>query len=156
MHRMKRCNSTRKDTPSAMEDAPYRPPRAPNGLGSEGKKIWRDIAAEFELESPDDLALLLLVAEARDTVARCRRVLSERGDVWTDRLGNIRPRPEVDREHKAASRIASLIGQLTRQDIADERLRLALARQARVQARQDATHGQPRDRRGGGQRRVAR
>ena len=136
----------------------YEAPRPPSHLRRHGKALWRSVARDWEIEhDSDQLEVLTLAAEAADRAAQAREELRKVGSLtWTDRLGNIRPRPEVEIEAKSAARAAQLIDQIDRGRIAFRRLELASERHDRATERAARAEEAPRSRprRGGGVRRY--
>lgn len=135
---------------------PYEVPRPPSHLRKAGKDLWTTVAADWGIDhDSDDLQVLALAASAADRAAQAREELRKLGTLtWTDRLGNVRPRPEVDIEHKARAQAASLIDQIGRSQTRALRLEMAEERQERADERA-ARAEEPvrnRSRRGGGTR----
>lgn len=130
-------------------DAPYVAPPPPKDLHATGRKAWAELCADLELEDLDDLRLLALACSALDRSAQAARTLRDDGLYWTDRLGNLRPHPAIQTEHKARSQAAQIIGQLQRSQLAYDRYVLAAERHADQQRKATETAR----RSGGGTRR---
>jgi P27 family predicted phage terminase small subunit len=73
-------------------------------LTVEGKKLWKRIAAEVELDAPA-LLLLTTLAEQFDTTNEARALLKKEGVVINDRFGQAKRHPACSIELAA---IASL------------------------------------------------
>ena len=140
---------------ASTEAPPYVVPRPPSHLRKHGKQLWRAVCADWEIEADsDDLEVLALAASAADRAADAREELRKAGTlIWEDRLGNIRPRPEVDIEHKARAQAAALVEQVGRSQTRFKRLTMAVERQERATERAArAEDPRRRSRRGGGSR----
>jgi P27 family predicted phage terminase small subunit len=61
-------------------------PRAPVGLGLEGRRLWRAVLTDFMLESWQ-LAILRTACEAADRVAEARECVKRDGLVVTGKFG---------------------------------------------------------------------
>ncbi len=77
--------------------------KAPKHLKAPTRRWFEFIASEYLLES-HHLRLLQCAAEAWDRGQEARLILDKQGLTFTDRHGNIRPRPEVNIERD--SRVA--------------------------------------------------
>lgn len=68
-------------------------PKTPKHLSPASRKWWEWVVNTYELEQ-HHVRLLTHAAEAWDCAEQARLVLCKEGLVWTDRYGQIRPRPE--------------------------------------------------------------
>ena len=68
----------------------YRPPRAPAGLGSAGRALWRGVVDGFELR-PDELALLKEAALLLDELGALQAALDGAKTLTTGSRGQLRP-----------------------------------------------------------------
>lgn len=116
----------------------YIVPDSPKHLNAAGRNLYQRLCLEFELEGEDSLTLATLAAEAADRETQCRRKIRDEGLTITDRFGQPKAHPALAVEHKARTQLAAILAQLHRQDVADERLLLAVKNQARLAARQAA------------------
>ena len=79
-----------------------RKPAAPRHLSAESKRIWRKIAADFDLYDDDSaMVTLRLAMEARDRCEQARQRLARDGIVAKDRFGQLRAHPAVAIERDA-------------------------------------------------------
>lgn len=93
----------------AAEDPP-----APRGLRAEGRALWRDVCAEFELR-PDELRLL------RHACATADLVTSMQAEIGADLTvpgskGQPVAHPLLDQVHRHRMLLARLLGQLALPD----------------------------------------
>lgn len=65
-----------------MDEARSKPPRAPSGLGSAGRRFWKQATADFEF-SPGELSLLEEACHEKDLLEQLRRVM-DASDVVTE------------------------------------------------------------------------
>ena len=85
--------------------------KAPPHLDPVTARWWRAVLREYALED-HHIRLLTLAAEAWDRCQQARAALNEHGLVYTDRLGNPKPRPEVAIERDARLHFARLVREL--------------------------------------------
>lgn len=146
-------------SPEAFVDD-YIVPKPPPHLRRHGKKLWRTVCADWELEhDASDLEVLALAAEAADRAAQAREELRQAGGLTIlDRFGTVKPHPAVEIESKARAQAAALVEQISRGQIAFRRLELASERQERAGERAARAEEDPRQRsrRGGGARHFPR
>jgi phage terminase small subunit len=67
-------------------------PRAPEGLGRPGRKLWRSILAVYEL-SPAELVMLGRACRTADLLAQADTALAEDGLTVEGSVGQLRPHP---------------------------------------------------------------
>lgn len=130
----------------------YCPPAPPRSLGSAGKRLWRTVAAEWELQSGDEeLELLRHAALAQDMCDKAQKALDSAGSLtFLDRFDKPAERPEVRIVRQSRAAVASLVKQIGASQLAFERLTLATERHRTAEERRTS----PQSRRGGGRRRV--
>src|SRR4051812_15150555 len=89
-----------------------RPPRAPNGLGPAGRRLFREIAADLHptLEfDAKDLELLGRAAVIADLVDVLRRDLEARGPLVEGSTGRLMQPPSLDKIPRLQVQIARLL-----------------------------------------------
>jgi hypothetical protein len=69
-------------------------PKAPKGLGIEGRRLWRGILAGLELDG-HELALLRRACHVADRCEALQAVVDEEGLFATNRLGEVKAHPAV-------------------------------------------------------------
>jgi hypothetical protein len=67
-------------------------PKAPSGLGAAGRKLWRSVLADYELEQ-HEIAGLLQACRAADACDELQEVVASQGRIQQDHLGNVRIHP---------------------------------------------------------------
>jgi hypothetical protein len=137
---------------SPETEADYRPTNPPRGLGPGGRRLWRTVAREWELEpGSEELELLRHACHAQDQVDRAQAELDAAGSLtFLDRFDRPAERPEIRVIRQARATVAQLVKQIGEARMRFYRLEMAQQRQAAIEARR----GQRRDRRGGGVRRL--
>jgi hypothetical protein len=70
-----------------------KPPRAPQGLGKSGRRLWKGIQAEYTIEEAGALAHLQAACRAEDDIQRMRVTVTNDGDVLLDRFQQKHPHP---------------------------------------------------------------
>lgn len=93
-------------------------PPAPDHL-TDSLAFWNQTVADFALE-PHHLELLRLLCEALDRGHEARRSIAEHGTTYTDRFGQVKPRPEVAIERDSRVSAARLLRELALDVTADE------------------------------------
>jgi len=88
-----------------------RGPNPPDHLSEAGKKWWRSVTADFDLE-PHHLHLLRLAAEALDRAEEARALLAVEGIVTRTGDGGVKAHPGVAIERDARLAAARLIREL--------------------------------------------
>ncbi len=91
-------------------------PRPPRHLRPATKRWWREVVAEFDLES-HHLRLLQAAAESWDRLQAAREVLDKSGVSYVDRFGAPRARPEVAIERDSRVAFARLCRELRLDDV---------------------------------------
>lgn len=87
-------------------------PEPPRHLSSESRELWRELTDTYDFD-PQDLKTLRLALESLDRCNMARRAIRREGMTWTDRLGNVRPRPEVAIERDAKAQWVKLMAALS-------------------------------------------
>lgn len=99
---------------SGLRNAPARGfPRAPGGLGTEGRRLWRRMHAEYDGFEPQELLVLEQVCAAADTIAALRAAVDEGGLIVAGSKGQPRVHPAVAELRLARAAFASLLGKLS-------------------------------------------
>jgi P27 family predicted phage terminase small subunit len=81
---------------------PRSPRRAPSHLTSSSKKIWRQLAEEYQLhDEPAAILVLTAAMEARDRMEQARREVAEHGMTVPTGAGGVKPAPAVGIERDA-------------------------------------------------------
>jgi len=70
---------------------------APSALGPAGKKFWKKIVAEWNLD-PHHVELLAQAAKCLDRIAAAREIIDREGIIVKDRFGCSKRHPAVDVE----------------------------------------------------------
>ena len=91
---------------------PPKPVPAPDHLSGLGREFWESTQATYGITDPSGLRLLKLACEALETAERARIALAEHGQVYTDRFGAPRPRPEVTIARDAMTTFRGMIREL--------------------------------------------
>jgi hypothetical protein len=90
--------------------APRKPP-APPDLSADGRKLWRDLVAVYDLR-PDELPLLAEMARTLDDLEVMRAALRESGPVVEGSKGQPRRSPLLTEIRGSRLVLARLAGQL--------------------------------------------
>jgi P27 family predicted phage terminase small subunit len=79
-------------------------PKAPRSLSREGKKIWKDLQAEYQITDPGGLLILKTGLEALDRLREAQAVIAKEGPQVQDRFGQWKAHPllTVERDSRAA------------------------------------------------------
>lgn len=88
-----------------------RVPRPPAGLGSPGRKLWRAVQREYELEQHEE-QLLLEMARTSDALDRLSAAVAGDGELVEDRFGQQRPHPalvELRQQRIAYARLSAAL-----------------------------------------------
>jgi|SRR5215211_695836 len=86
-------------------------PRAPDGLGRAGKRLWASIVGEYELDSRE-LLVLEQAARQADAVQALEAEVSESGIVGPGSRGQMRLSPTVVELRQARLALTKLLGEL--------------------------------------------
>jgi hypothetical protein len=70
-------------------------PEVVRRLCPESQELWCDTLSEFEGMDERALHVLLVCVESLHRRVMARQALEQFGAVYVDRLGNVRPRPEI-------------------------------------------------------------
>ncbi len=78
--------------------------RPPARLSAEGRKLWRDIVAEYAIGDPAGLAILGSTCEALDRMRDAQKEIKRDGSTTLDRFGQRKVHPAVliERDSRAA------------------------------------------------------
>lgn len=76
-------------------------PKAPGHLGPAGRKLWKRLLDEYEIDDPAGLTLLQSACESADRIEAARKSIEEAGVVVRDRFGELRSNPACAIEHAA-------------------------------------------------------
>lgn len=104
----------------------YRPPSAPAGLGTGGRKLWREIVKVHELDAAQQVQLLE-ACRMKDRLDRMDAVLRGDVDYWmtldADRFDNVEVSvsPLVDKANQTANMLKQLLAALRLPDAAGKR-----------------------------------
>lgn len=85
-------------------------PKPPTNLKKAGRAFWKERVQLFDHEG-HHLMLLARLCELIDANADAEASIAEHGRTYTDRFGQVKPRPEVEQ----ADRAKNLIRQYTRE-----------------------------------------
>jgi hypothetical protein len=131
----------------------YTAPPSPRHLQTAGKRLWRTVCREWEIESDaEELVLLEHAAKAQDICDKAEKSLETAGSlVFIDRFAQPHERPEVRIIRQSRAAVAQLIKQIGASQLAFERMSLAADRHRTAEERR--ANPQRRDRRGGGVKR---
>lgn len=79
-------------------------PSVPDQLSAAGKRLWRQIVAEYELDDPAGLAILTAGCEAFDRMKSAQKEIKRDGLTVRDRFGQLKAHPacNVERDSRAA------------------------------------------------------
>lgn len=69
-------------------------PAAPPGTGTAGRKLWRGVLADWDLE-PHELSLLAEAVRTVDTLDELQAAVDRDGAIVPDRFGQDRPHPAL-------------------------------------------------------------
>jgi P27 family predicted phage terminase small subunit len=69
--------------------------KAPNGLGAQGKRLWKKILSEYELTESHDLARLEMACRTLDNLHDAEDRVRRDGMFTENRYGNIVEHPAV-------------------------------------------------------------
>lgn len=86
-------------------------PRPPRHLQPATRRWFASVVDGYELEE-HHVRLLTLAGEAWDRCGQARQAIATHGLTFTDRLGNVRARPEVSIERDARLAFARLVREL--------------------------------------------
>lgn len=90
---------------------PRRPPPAPAHLAADGRRLWRRVQVEYQLDDAAGGELLRLACEALDRCAQARAILASQGLTIEGRFG-AKTHPAVAIERDSALRAARLLREL--------------------------------------------
>ena len=87
-------------------------PEVPATLGEHGAKLWRDVLAEWDVDSVSDLAILEQACQAYDRAERMRLLIAEQGEMIETATGSLKPNGCIALELQARGLCARLLGRL--------------------------------------------
>jgi len=73
-------------------------PRAPTGLQTPGKKFWKKVMSEYEMDVSPDIQRLFLASRCLDEIAECEKIVQAEGRFVLDRC-------KQQKEHPASKAI---------------------------------------------------
>ena len=78
--------------------------KAPGHLGTEAKKIWRDILFEYQIDDAAGLRILRVSLEAFDRAQAAREAIDREGMTIVDKSGQTKSHPllPIERDNRAA------------------------------------------------------
>lgn len=123
-----------------------RKPSAPTGLGSRGRKFWRDVQAGWELER-DESELLVEICRQLDLVELLETTLAAEGVTTEGSRGQTRLHPVVGALNAGRQLLARQLAQLGLPDLADTPMASPASTQARHAAQARWRGHTPRGRR---------
>ena len=79
-------------------------PKAPKHLSAEGKKIWKEIQAEYSIDDSAGLRILRVALEAFDRAQMAREAIRRDGMTFLDKAGQVKSHPllPIERDSRAA------------------------------------------------------
>lgn len=89
-----------------------KPPKAPAGLGSAGKRFWQRVVAEYVLTSEHHLRLLLECSRCLDSIESARGAVARDGQFIPNRFGELREHPGVATELQCRRTFRALLREL--------------------------------------------
>ncbi len=108
-------------------------PRAPKGLGKDGRQLWRSVLATYRLR-PDEVLLLEKAARTADDVARLEAVLEGQPLTVSGSTGQPRAHPLLIELRGMRALLAQLLRQLHLPDAVSKGEPLTASEQARKAA----------------------
>ncbi|MBD8527922.1 P27 family phage terminase small subunit [Pseudomarimonas arenosa] len=76
-------------------------PNPPGHLADAGRKLWRDVVAEYAVADAAGLQLLARAAECLDRIRAAQAAIAKHGEVVTDRYGAPKLNPACNLEKDA-------------------------------------------------------
>lgn len=93
-----------------MTETP-KPPRAPSGLDSRGRRLWSDVTGAFDLE-PHELRLLHEACRTCDRLDDLEAVVTREGVTATGSTGQVVVHPAVQEARQQRATLTRLLGAL--------------------------------------------
>jgi hypothetical protein len=110
-------------------------PKAPTGLGTSGRSLWRAIAGVYELR-PDELRILTDACREADLVDRLEAALADAELIVKGSMGQLVASPLVSEVRQHRTVLAGLLRSLKLPDAPDtDRTSTYVSEQARAAAR---------------------
>lgn len=93
---------------------PRKPPTitVPSHLSAASQAYWTATQATFGIVDDSGLKLLTMACECLDSAELARLAVAQHGQTFVDRLGNVRPRPEVRIQRDAMLGFKALVREL--------------------------------------------
>ena len=78
--------------------------KAPKHLSAEGKKIWKEILAEYSIDDAAGLRILRVALESFDRAQSARATIDKDGMTVIDKAGQVKSHPllPIERDSRAA------------------------------------------------------
>lgn len=86
-------------------------PAVPVGLGARGRKFWKAVTAEYEL-NVDESELLVEICRTLDEIEVMRAALATDGPVVEGSAGQLRPNPMLSQLRASRTTLSRLVAQL--------------------------------------------
>lgn len=83
-------------------------PPAPRGAGTEGRRLWRAVLTQYELEE-HELSLLVRAVRVADSCAQLQGIVDDEGPLVTTRLGEQKAHPALVELRQQSTLLARLI-----------------------------------------------
>lgn len=83
-------------------------PPAPKGAGTEGRRLWRSVLEQYELET-HELALLVRAVRVADVCTDLQGIVDAEGPLLTTRLGEQKAHPALVELRQQSTLLARLI-----------------------------------------------
>jgi P27 family predicted phage terminase small subunit len=81
----------------------------PAHLSTDGRRMWRELIADYELDDAGALALLQAACEAHDRAQQARRRIDRDGVLLVDRFNQKKPHPAVAIERDARGQMIAAL-----------------------------------------------
>lgn len=90
---------------------PDEPGSIPNGLGAEGRRLWEQITAEWQIDDAASATLLTMACRQADRAEECAQRLAKDGPVLKTRAG-VKAHPLIQAEIACRSFVARALSKL--------------------------------------------
>ena len=98
------------------QSPPKSRPKLPAGLAAQGRKLWRDVVARYDLRA-DELQVLEQACRVRDTLDRLDAALMDAPLTVPGSMGQLREHPLVSEARQQRAALARLLNQLALPDL---------------------------------------